>query len=201
MDQLIKLESETHEAFVGKQHLLAVFIDLKQAFDLTWRYSILSQLAEWKTTGRILDFVQNIQNILTNRSFKVRINQNLSPTKSMENGIPQGSPISVTRFLIVINYIIKVVKRPAKCLLFAVDITIICRITSLQLAESAVQKTLNNITEWTKITGFQISTEKTQAMHFTKLRGAHLTPTLSLENKNVQVKTPSNTWASILIQN
>jgi len=43
-DQLVCLESFVREAFIQKQHVTAVFFDLEEAYDITWKFGILKDL-------------------------------------------------------------------------------------------------------------------------------------------------------------
>jgi len=43
-DQLIRLETFVREAFIQKQHAVAVFFDLEKAYNTTWKYGIMQDL-------------------------------------------------------------------------------------------------------------------------------------------------------------
>ena len=43
-DNLIRLETFILDAFVRKEHVVAVFFDLEKAYDTTWKYCILRDL-------------------------------------------------------------------------------------------------------------------------------------------------------------
>ena len=43
---VIRLETFIREAFIKKEHLVAVFFDLEKAYDTTWKYGILNYLRE-----------------------------------------------------------------------------------------------------------------------------------------------------------
>ena len=43
-DHLICLESFIHDAFVKKEHVIAVFFDLEKAYDTTWKHGIMKDL-------------------------------------------------------------------------------------------------------------------------------------------------------------
>ena len=45
-DNLIRLETLIRDAFIKKEHVVAVFFDLEKAYDTTWRYGILRDLHE-----------------------------------------------------------------------------------------------------------------------------------------------------------
>ena len=41
-DHLVRLETFIREAFIKKEHLVAVFFDLEKAYDTTWKYGIMN---------------------------------------------------------------------------------------------------------------------------------------------------------------
>ena len=45
-DHLVRLETFIREAFIKKEHLVAVFFDLEKAYDTTWKYGIINDLQE-----------------------------------------------------------------------------------------------------------------------------------------------------------
>lgn len=66
IDHLLNLESEIHNAYVNMENLVAVFLDIQKAFDLTWRHLPVKKLIELNIHGNIVSFIQNI---LQNRTF------------------------------------------------------------------------------------------------------------------------------------
>ena len=87
-DHLVRLETFIREAFIKKEHLVAVFFDLEKAYDTTWKYGIMNDLHEIGLKGRLPIFVQNF---LSNREFKPRVGSTLSEAHNQEQGVPQGS--------------------------------------------------------------------------------------------------------------
>jgi hypothetical protein len=79
---------------------VTVFFDLEKAYDTTWRYGILRDLHDMGLRGNLPIFVSNF---LTERQFKVRLGSTYSNLHDQENGVPQGSILSVTLFSIKIN--------------------------------------------------------------------------------------------------
>ena len=67
-----------------------------------------------------------IESFLTDRTLSVKVNGHISPQFQQVNGVPQGSTLSVTLFLIAINCITEMIKFPVKCTLFADDFNIFC---------------------------------------------------------------------------
>ena len=78
-------------------HLTAVFFDLEKAYDTTWKYGIMRDLNDFGLQGRLSHFIDNF---LSNRNFKVRVGTTLSDLQGQEEGVPQGSILSVTLFSI-----------------------------------------------------------------------------------------------------
>ena len=40
-DHLVRLESFIRDAFIKKEHCVAIFSDLEKAYDTTWKYGIM----------------------------------------------------------------------------------------------------------------------------------------------------------------
>ena len=107
IDHLIRLET-----FIRKQHLTAVFFDLKKAYDTTWKYSIMRDLYDLGLRGRLPMFIKNF---LFKRTFRVCMGSTFS--NSQEEGVPEGSILSVTLFSIKINNIVKCLTPSIDCAL------------------------------------------------------------------------------------
>lgn len=164
-DNIVSLESDVHEAFANNQKVLAVSLDVEKAYDITWKFRIIKTLHSWGVNGHILAFIKNF---LKNRHFKVRTNNIQSETKFSENGIPQGSVLSTTLFLISINDVAKQVKNPVKISMFADDIMIYVKGKNLKTMEKLIQNTIDKITSWSHLAGFKFSSEKTKSIIFSK---------------------------------
>ena len=107
-----------------------ISFDIAKAYDTAWRPRIINKL-DTKKSPR-LDFISNF---LKHRTFEVKTSNTLSDTFFQDNGVPQGSTICVTLFLITINNISEEIIRPNIPLLYADDFLILCRssnITSIQ---------------------------------------------------------------------
>ncbi|XP_076392697.1 uncharacterized protein LOC143265297 [Megachile rotundata] len=120
---LVSLETHIREAFANNQHAL-VSLDIEKAYDMVWRHQILNNLKEIAVTGNMWHFVKNFIN---NRTIQVRYNGTLSQKTEIENGVPQGSILSVTLFLLAINDVGKISRMPVITSIFADDITILCK--------------------------------------------------------------------------
>lgn len=105
-----------------------------------------------------------ITNFLKEGQFQVKV----SNTFYQENGIPQGSSLVVTLFLLDINDIVKAIQAPVKSNLFADDFNILCRSNNLKAVQEFLQKSTNSLSDWSKKTGLSFSNLKSQSIIFTK---------------------------------
>ena len=153
--------------FSWVNYLAAVFFDIEKAYDTAWRRGILNTLKEWGIEGNMLAFVQNF---LTNRSFFVRVGTAMSSRCVLENGVPQGSVLSVTLFAVAINNIVQCVHTPVSCSLYVDDFAIYVASRSLATAERLLQNTIGRLEAWSKRSGFGFSPTKTKCILFSRRR-------------------------------
>lgn len=175
-DNLVFLESEMGEAVADKQYGLSVFGDISKAYDRVWRRGLIEKLIKIGLKGKIISFINNF---VQDRSFQTLIGNTTSSVKSFENGICQGSILSVTLFLVAINSIAEKVKDPVKICIFADDVVLFMRSKSLKTLQKKMQETLDKLEVWTHKTGFTFSLTKTKAMIFTRKRKNITTPVLN----------------------
>lgn len=183
-DHLVRLESFIRDAFIKKEHLVAVFFDLEKAYDTTWKYGIMKDLADFGLKGRLPSFISNF---LSDRNFRVRIGSTLSDTQQQEEGVPQGSILSVTLFGIKINNIVKCLNQGVDCSLYVDDFLICYRSKNMHTIERQLQQCLNKLDTWSNENGFKFSTTKTQCVHFCQRKKRHDDPVLMLNNSQIPV--------------
>lgn len=184
VDNIIRLETEVHDSFQNNQKLIAVFFDIIKAFDMTWRYAILKRLQDWGFQGHLLAFIVNF---LANRSFQARANGVLSQTKVIQNGIPQGSVISSTLFLVAINDVVEPIKSPVQVSLYADDLIVYLKGKILTSMEKLLQASINNLCIWSSRSGLRFSSDKTKCMVFTK-RLTLTPPSLKLYESEIECR-------------
>ena len=74
MDHVGRLEISIREAILQKQHLLAIFFDLENVYETTWRYGIMNDLLNMRFKGRLPNFIKCF---LSDRKFRVHIGTTL----------------------------------------------------------------------------------------------------------------------------
>ena len=99
-DQLFRLSQKVIDGFQKKHHTTAVFVDLKQAYDRVWRKGLCQKMITTGIHGKLYKWLKTF---LSDRTIQTRINDGLSSKAVLEEGLPQGSPLSCTLFLIYIN--------------------------------------------------------------------------------------------------
>ncbi|XP_025190911.1 uncharacterized protein LOC112591338 [Melanaphis sacchari] len=142
-----------------------VSLDIEKAYDTVWVHRVLSTLHKWNFKGKILNFINNF---LADRTFEVKFRHTLSSTFRTENGLPQGSSLSVTLFLIAINDISKYMKPPVKTILYADDCSLYLSGSNIKTTSSLMQKSIDSISRWSSETGFIFSPSKCQSILFNR---------------------------------
>ena len=100
IDALMPLEHEIQMALRSGQVLIAVYFDLKGAFDQADHSGILHKLAQSGIRGRMLRWLQAY---LTGRSFRVSVAGSLSSAHLTRSGVPQGSILSPLLFNVLLQ--------------------------------------------------------------------------------------------------
>lgn len=183
-DNLIRLETFIRNAFINKEHVVAIFFDLEKAYDTTWRYGILKDLHDLGLRGRLPSFIQSF---LEDRTIQVRVGSTLSDLYDQEQGVPQGSILSTTLFNIKINNIVQCLDDKTDCSLYVDDFCICYRSKNMRIIERKLQQNLNRIENWATNNGFKFSKSKTQCVHFCQLRKKHNDPKLYLYGSLIPV--------------
>ena len=183
-DNLVRLETFIRDAFVKKEHVVAVFFDLEKAYNTTLKYGILRDLQELRVKGRLAIFLESF---LAKRSIQVRVGSTLSDTFRLSQGVPQGSILSTTLFNIKINSIMNCLDPKTDGLLYVDDFCMCYRSKSMRTIERHPQQCINRIEDWALHNGFKFSKSKTQCIHFCQLSKVHDDPELYLYGSLIPV--------------
>ena len=98
----------------------AVALDISKAFDRVWHEALLVKI---RALGAGDTFVSWVSSFLANRSIRVVVDGISSNPHTLQAGVPQGSVLSPTLFLIFINDLLRLTENPIYS--FADDSTLI----------------------------------------------------------------------------
>ena len=185
MDHLVRFETFVREGFLKGEHVVSVFFDLEKAYDTTWKYGIMKDLHGMDLRGRLPLFIKFF---LSERKFRVRVGISLSDFYDQEMGVPQGSILSVTLFIVKINSITSYIRNGVDKSLFVDDFGVSYRSKHMHAIERQLQLHLNRIEDWAENNGFKFSQSKTVCVHFCRRRGLHPDPYLVLYDNPIPVK-------------
>ena len=163
-DNVVALWSAVNLAFCKKEHLVAVFIDIKSAFDNV-NIGLLS--ARLKLIGAPNNFCDLIFNLFYFKNLFVESDSGFVNVTSF-TGVPQGCVLSPICFNIYINEIFKGLPRNVHVLGYADDVVVFCSDKIVENAIISLQIALDSINS--KLTSLQLflSPNKSKAMIFSK---------------------------------
>ena len=162
-----------------------MFFHLEKAYDTAWRFGILRTIHESGLRGELPKFIRAF---LANRKFKVKVGNTFSTLHNQEEGVPQGSVLSVTLFALAIHGIASVIPKDVMFSLFVDDLSLSFVASRMTVAERKLQLTIDRITEWAERRGFRFSASKTVVVHFCKIRGVHPDPDLCMYGQRITCK-------------
>jgi ribonuclease HI len=147
---------------VEDEHCLIASLDLSKAYDTTWRHGILRTLKSWQIRGRMFNMLQSF---LSERRFQVSVGGHMSREHQLENGVPQGSVLSVTLFLIAMQPIFRRLSSGVDIVLYADDILLVVRRKKNEGLRRKLQAAVKAIDKWAKTVGFTISATKSYTFY------------------------------------
>ncbi|GBM67535.1 putative RNA-directed DNA polymerase from transposon X-element [Araneus ventricosus] len=179
VDNLVLLETKIRNAFVKRNHLVSIFFDIEKAYDRAWRYGILSTLFNFGFRGNLPIFLKNF---LCYRTFRVRMGNFYSDHFIQAEGVPQGSVLSVTLFIVHLSQILNHLPSSVHRSLYVDDLQISCQGSNMLLIERQLQNAVNKLVAWCDNNGHAISPEKSRCVHFCRKRNLHLDPVIYIRH-------------------
>ena len=148
---------------VGKS-MDVLYLDFKKAFDSVPHRRLLLKLGALGIQGSAFKWFENY---LEGRVQAVRIRDAISSEKKMASGVPQCSILGPLLFMIYVADLPRVVSPPTKIRLYADDTKIFREISGRE-DELALQKDLENISNWSKTWLLPLNLQKCKFIRFGK---------------------------------
>ncbi|GFX02458.1 probable RNA-directed DNA polymerase from transposon X-element [Trichonephila clavipes] len=157
---LLRLTESISEGFQKKKSTGVVFLDIQKAFNRVWILGLTFKLITYEIPSPL------IHSYLTNRSFRIRVNESLSNSHSISAGCPQGSLLGPLLFNLYINDIPSY--SLTKSSLYADDTAINATYRNLKSVTFAINKHLKLLENYYDRLKISINVEKSCAVIFTK---------------------------------
>lgn len=128
-----------------KQPTIAIFLDLSKAYDTVSHAKLLHKLQQ--DFGFDTDTITFLRSYFTNRTQSTHTEHAESPPQTITHGIPQGSTLSTTFFILYINDMWTNSKH-ADCYAYADDQTLIITAPTVEKLQANAQEELTNIVNY-----------------------------------------------------
>ena len=146
-----------------------VALDISKAFDRVWHKGLLEKLRSYGITGKVH---QLLSSFLTNRQISVVLDGQKSASLPVNAGVPQGSVLGPTLFLVFINDLPKSVL--SKMVMYADDTTLFnSHVGSLQNQQTVADQMcsdLKEIKKWGSEWLVTFNSSKTQTLLHSRLK-------------------------------
>ena len=158
----MELIEEITNATDNKKHAIGVFIDLKKAFDTVDHGILIKKLEHYGVRGAASDWLKSY---LSNRKQFVNIDGCSSELLDVICGVPQGSILDPTLFILYINDICNV-SNLVKFILFADDTNVFCAGDNKLELECMLNRELAKLCKWFAVNKLSLNLSKTSYMLF-----------------------------------
>ena len=152
-----------------RKYGLGIFIDLKKAFDTVNHSILLDKLNRYGIRGSAINLLRSY---LTNRQQYVMYDNVRSSLTDIRCGVPQGSILGPTLFLLYINDM-KNISKLLKFIIFADDTNLFYSSNNIKELQETVNNELKHLVKWFKVNKLSLNVTKTNYMLFTNKKGHH----------------------------
>ena len=159
---LLEAQNKILRSLEKKQITALLLLDFSKAFDMVDHGILLSKLEHYGVRGENLSWFKSY---LTGRVQYTHINSRDSVTCELKYGVPQGSVLGPTLFILYINDLPNVSKL-ADYIFFADDANLIITANSSDELCAKVNSLLNKVQNWVASNGLKLNAGKTKYMIF-----------------------------------
>ena len=160
LTQLLEYLTEIGNVVDNGEDIDSIYLDCSKAFDTVPHRHLLAKLCAIGIEGHVLKWIESF---LTGREQRVGIRGTFSSWRKVKSGVPQGSVMGPTLFLVYINDLLDGLQSKGK--LFADDVKIYATIRGIEDSHQ-LQSDLNRLEEWSKKWLLKFNGEKCKVMSF-----------------------------------
>lgn len=161
LEQVHRISHEIERTIECKEICSAVFLDVSKAFDAVWHPGLHYKLNERLPKS----YCNLLKSYLSDRFFRVKVENNFSTLHPITTGVPQGSILGP------ILYLIFTCDLPINpdCFVgtFADDTVIMSSGKNSSLVTEKLQTALNQVVQWTKKWNITLNSSKSTHVYFT----------------------------------
>ena len=165
---------------------LLILLDLSAAFDTVVHDMLIEDMIAIGVDGDALEwFVE----YLSNRSFKVKVNNKYSESKKLAMGVPQGSvlgPVLFSIYTIELSWIFKL--HGVKCKFFADDTQFYLVVDDIIEEQAVIDRLMADVSKWMQKKKLKLNENKTECILIgtkNKLRGLNNISSISINEEEI----------------
>lgn len=170
-----------------RQRTVAIFLDNEKAFDTVWHTGLIYKLIKIDTPRYL---VRVLNNYLTDRTFKVHLEDSVSNMGKIRAGVPQGSILGPLLYILYTHDLPR--SQNTNISIYADDTAIYSSSQSAKIACRHLQKHLDTLLSYYNKWKLKINPLKTEAIIFKdnrKYQKEHKPLTLKYNNNEIAYKT------------
>ena len=163
-----------------------VLLDFSKAYDTVWREKLMLTMGERGVPRLLLKWLRGF---LHNRLANVKFCDAVSGTRTMKQGLPQGSVLSPILFVFYINELANILPDSVTSTLFADDVGILATNRDRDTAQRLAQEAVDVVVKWSREWKLNLNATKSEVSFFSTWTGEadHL-PTVIIEGTPIPFK-------------
>ena len=163
-DQVHRITNVIEKALEEKMICSAVFLDVSQAFDKVWHEGLLHKLRSILPK----QFVALLTSYVSDRTFRVKHDQEYSQLRDIKAGVPQGSVLAPLLYLLYTSDV--PVTDGTLTATFADDTALLAVDKTPEAVVEKLQNSCEKLVDWTKKWKIKLNETKSNHVNFTNKR-------------------------------